>query len=230
MKQIRFPIELKGVHHSRSYILQKVYTNDKDSVDIVFELLDTTGTELAGATASIMLYMLDGSFYQDSATISGTEVIYTLTEAQGNHAGIAQAQIVVSIGGKDYASSKEKFEIINGLETAVAVEIMIKDWTMLTAEARAFIDEAEANEAARVAAEQDRVSAEAARLTAEQGRITAELGRITSEEARVTGYAQMDARITDQSKTVQDLDSGKNYSAVLEVLDGQPRLKITEAI
>lgn len=39
-----------------------------------------------------------------------------------------------------------------------------------------------------------------------------------------------DIRITNQSKNVQDLNSGKNYSAVLEVLDGQPRLKITEVI
>ena len=45
-----------------------------------------------------------------------------------------------------------------GLETAVATEVMIKDWTMLTAEARAFIDAAEAAEALRVSAEAARVN------------------------------------------------------------------------
>lgn len=184
LKEIRFPIEIKSVNHARSYILQKAYTNDLDSVKIIFELLDCAPADLSGATASIMLYMRDGSFFQDTATISGNTVTYTLTEAQGNHAGVAQAQVIVKKTGIEWASSKEKFEIVAGLETVVATEVMIKDWTMLTAEARAFIDDAEAAEALRVTAEQDRATAETGRTTAETERVNAESARVIAEQER----------------------------------------------
>lgn len=230
LKRIKFQVNLKATSTTRDFILQKAYTNDLSSVQLIFELQDCTEAELTGATANILLYMRDGSFFQDTAVITGNTVTHLLTEAQGNHSGIAKAQVTVTLGELIYASPIREFEIISGLETAVAVEIMIKDWTMLTAEARAFIDAAEAAEALRVSAETGRANAESARVTAESSRVTAENIRITNEAARVTGYAQMDARITDQSKTVQDLDSGRNYSAVLEVLDGQPRLKITEVL
>ena len=211
-KQIIFPIEIKAVNHPRSYILQKAFTNDLNSVELVFRLTDCTTADLTGATASILLFMRDGSFFQDVPTISGTDVKYTLTEAQGNHAGVAQAQLIVKSGTDELASDKQKFEIIAGLETVVATEVMIKDWTMLTAEARAYLDAFAANEVTRqqtaaaaesaraqtfttneaarqstfTANEATRETNETARLTAESGRVTAEQGRTTAESGRVT--------------------------------------------
>ena len=225
-KQIIFPIEIKAVNHPRSYILQKAFTNDLNSVELVFKLTDCTTSDLTGATASILLFMRDGSFFQDIPTISGTDVKYTLTEAQGNHAGVAQAQLIVKSGSNEWASDKQKFEIIAGLETVVATEVMIKDWTMLTAEARAYLDEFEANEvtrqqtfttneagrqstftaneATRETNETARKAAESGRVNAEQGRTTAESGRVTAESARVTAeQGRADAEVIRQTGYAQ---------------------------
>lgn len=243
-KQIIFPIEIKAVNHPRSYILQKAFTNDLNSVELVFKLTDCTESDLTGATASILLFMRDGSFFQDIPAIVGMDVKYTLTEAQGNHAGVAQAQIIVKSGTDEWASDKQKFEIVAGLETQVATEVMIKDWTMLTAEARAYLDEFAANEVTRqqtaAAAESERAQTfttneagrqstfeaneitrqdgEDTRLTAEQGRVTAEQGRSTAETGRVNAES---ARVTaEQGREALNAQLNENMQLLNDVIDG----------
>lgn len=159
IKLISYDVELKSVNPVRSFDRQKVYTNDLNSVEIKFHVTDMSEAELTGATAITMLYMRDGSFFQNPATdvaLSGTTFSYTLKENEGNHAGVTRIQLIVTIGTAQFATQAYEFEVINGLDIMVAQEIMIHDWTSLTTEARVFIDTA-------TLAEQERVDAEIAR-------------------------------------------------------------------
>jgi len=145
MKPINFDVELKSTSAQRQFTREKAMTNDLNSVDINYKISDMTAEDLTGATAQVLLYMMDGSFFQignEKITLVGTTFTYVLEEAPGNHAGIARTQIIVKTSDlKEYASQKLEFEIISGLETQVATEVMIHDWTSLTREARAYIDE-----------------------------------------------------------------------------------------
>ena len=96
--------------------------------------------------------MRDGSFFANPSTdVSRVENVfsYLLKENEGNHAGVAQIQLVVTVDGMELASQLFEFEIINGLETKVAQEVMIYDWTTLTRDARAYIDQFVADEVFR---------------------------------------------------------------------------------
>ena len=144
MKPINFDVELKSTSLQRQFTREKAMTNDLNSVDINYKILDMASEELTDATAQVLLYMQDGSFFQipnEKITLAGTTFTYVLEEAPGNHAGIVRTQIVVKTADlKEYASPKFEFEIVSGLETTVATEVMIHDWTTLTREARAYID------------------------------------------------------------------------------------------
>lgn len=104
--------------------------------------------ELLTATAKTMLYMRDGSFFQNPSTdvsLVGNVFSYLLKENEGNHAGIAKIQLVVCFNEgleneQNFPTQLYEFEITSGLENKVAVEVMIQDWTTLTREARTFID------------------------------------------------------------------------------------------
>ena len=144
MKIINFDIELLSTSTQRQFARERVYTNDFNSVQIDFNIVDMSEADLTGATAQVLLFMMDGSFFQNGSadvTLTGTTFSYLLKENEGNHAGIARVQLVVTTAdSKEYASQKLEFEIITGLETAVATEVMIQDWTTLTREARDYID------------------------------------------------------------------------------------------
>ena len=144
MKLINFDVELKSTSVQRQFTREKAMTNDLNSVDINYKILDMAAEDLTDATAQVLLYMQDGSFFQvpnEKITLAGTTFTYALEEAPGNHAGIVRTQIVVKTADlKEYASPKLEFEIVSGLETQVATEVMIHDWTTLTREARAYID------------------------------------------------------------------------------------------
>lgn len=167
VKILNFKVNLKSTTPELIYSRHKVYTNDDNAVKLEFAIQDFTTEELTAATASLLLYMRDGSFFQiedANITKSGSTFSYTLQGTQGKHDGVAQAQLLVTIGTAELATQKYEFEIISGLDQAVAVEVMIQDWTTLTAEARAFIDQAELDEAQRIANENDRIAAENQRI------------------------------------------------------------------
>ena len=150
------------------------YTHDtkstrttRNSVLLNFTINDYDAPALVGSTAILLLYMRDGSFYQianENLTLTDNVYSYTLSENQGKHDGIAQAQLIVTIGTAELATQKFEFEIVSGLDQAVAVEVMIQDWSTLTAEARAFLDQAELDEDQRIANEEARVLAESQRI------------------------------------------------------------------
>ena len=151
-KIIPFNVELRSVNPVRSFDRPKAYTNDLNSVEFQFKILDMTSTELTTATAVTLVYMRDGSFFANPSTdVSrvGNVFSYLLKENEGNHAGVAQIQLVVMVDGMELASQLFDFEIINGLETKVAQEVMIYDWTTLTRDARAYIDQFVADEVLR---------------------------------------------------------------------------------
>ena len=151
-KIIPYDVELRAVNPVRSFDRPKAYTNDLNSVEFQFKILDMTSTELTTATAVTLVYMRDGSFFANPSTdVSRVENVfsYLLKENEGNHAGVAQIQLVVTVDGMELASQLFEFEIINGLETKVAQEVMIYDWTTLTRDARAYIDQFVADEVFR---------------------------------------------------------------------------------
>ncbi len=148
-KIIPYNVAIKSTSTKRSYDIPKAYTNDLNSVEFQFTLTDVTEAELSTATANVLLYMRDGSFFENNelsgVTIDGTVVKYTLKSNEGNHSGVSEAQVEIIYDGepdKKLASQKYQFEIITGLDMEVAVEIVVKDWTALTTEARNFIDNA----------------------------------------------------------------------------------------
>lgn len=227
-KIIPYDVELRSVNPVRSFDRPKAYTNDLNSVEFQFKVLDMTSTELTTATAVTLVYMRDGSFFANPSTdVSrvGNVFSYLLKENEGNHAGVAQIQLVVTVDGMELASQLFDFEIINGLETKVAQEVMIYDWTTLTRDAQDYIDQFVSNEATRqqqFADAQTQRSAtfgesEADRTTtfnaSEAGRTTtfnaSEAGRTTAfnaaEEARATGYDADHSRAgTDHTTAVND--------------------------
>lgn len=208
LKKIQYDVQLLSTETAPQTKVPAVYTNDLNSAEFVFNILDMTPEQLAGATATTLLYMRDGSFFQNSdVNLDGTTLTYLLKENEGNHAGLAKIQLVVKVGTIEYATQLYSFEVISGLETKVAkaaVEVMIHDWTTLTREARAYIDQFVADEAIRqqqfddaqtartntfTQSETDRATAfevaEALRQQKETERQEAESGRIEAEQSRV---------------------------------------------
>lgn len=232
-KIIPYDVELRSVNPVRSFDRPKAYTNDLKSVEFQFKILDMTSIELNTATAITLVYMRDGSFFANPSTDVervGNVFSYLLKENEGNHAGVAQIQLVVTIDDAEFASQLFDFEIINGLETKVAQEVMIYDWTTLTRDARAYIDQFVADEVFRDAqfdnAQFDRnvafVGSQESRalafgveqtnrgtaFTAEQNERTAEFnesesGRTTAETGRVTAE---DGRVEAETDRVMEED------------------------
>jgi hypothetical protein len=259
LKQINYDVRLLSTEKTLQGKAPIVYRNDLNSAEFVFNILDMTAEKLAGATATTLLYMRDGSFFQNTdVVLSGNTFNYVLKENEGNHAGLAQIQLVVKIGTTEYATQLYNFEVVSGLETKVAVEVMIQDWTTLLREARAYIaqfllDE-EGRQATFVANEQDRQLAfeaaeelrqqketerqgtEAGRVEAEQSRVYAEVARKQAEETRdgneQTRQAQEEERVSlfADMQLVHDLDTGKRHHVKMEIYDGRPRLKIEEVL
>lgn len=159
-KIIPYTVKLRSVVTEKTFSKPPVvYTNDLRSAEFQFKITDMDAGDLSTATAKTMLYMRDGSFFQNPSTdVSrvGNVFGYLLKENEGNHAGIAKIQLVVYFNEglaneQNFPTQLYEFEIINGLETKVAQEVMIYDWTTLTREARAYIDEFVANEIHREA-------------------------------------------------------------------------------
>ena len=147
-----FDVALKSTERQWVQKIPEVYTNDLNSVSIQFKITDCTDTELTGSTAIVLLKMRDGSFFQvPSVDVTRTLNVfsYTLKENEGNHDGLAEIQLIVTIDAKEFATQKYNFKVISGLDSDVAREIMIYDWSTLTAEARAYIDQFTADEVLR---------------------------------------------------------------------------------
>lgn len=257
IKDIRFDVFLKST--DRHMIMQKpvVYTNDRNAVRLNFDIKDMEERELTSASAEVLLYMRDGSFFQISdVTRTGTTFSYVLKENQGKHSGTAQTQLVVKIGSSEPATPLFEFVIQAGLDGKVATEVMIQDWTTLTKQAQDYIDDfveneatrqqiyeqAEAarqsefdtnestrqsNENARLSAEEGRVSAENLRVDNENERVSAEESRVEQEQSRVDAESLREEQFQDMQLT-QNLDSGKVYKTTLEISGGMPRLKLEE--
>ena len=91
----------------RDFPAQVCYTNDKLTAQLVFEISDCTEAELTGLTASIMIFMKDGSFFQDAAVIDAPnkKITYIMLENQIAHAGDARASLVLTGGSKGCGDS-----------------------------------------------------------------------------------------------------------------------------
>ena len=222
-KIIPYTVKLRSVVPEKTFSKPPVvYTNDLRSAEFQFKITDMDASELLTATAKTMLYMRDGSFFQNLSTdVSrvGNVFSYLLKENEGNHAGIAKIQLVVYFNEglaneQNFPTQLYEFEIINGLETKVAQEVMIYDWTTLTRDARAYIDTFVANETTR---QQQFSDAQAQRTTdfgaaqttraetfaaSEQSRTDA---FVLAETARAEGYTADHGRAeTDHTTAAAD--------------------------
>ena len=157
-KILNYEVELRAVRPKENFQRPPVvYTNDLRSAEFRFQVTDMEAADLSEATATTLLYMRDGSFFQnpkEDVGLDETTFSYTLKENEGNHAGIAKIQLVVCFNAgldneQNFPSQLYEFEIANGLETKVAPELMIQDWTTLTRDARAYIDQFVADELLR---------------------------------------------------------------------------------
>ena len=230
LKKIQYDVQLLSTETALQAKVPAVYTNDFNSVEFVFNILDMTAEQLIGATATTLLYMRDGSFFQNSdVNLNGNTFTYLLKENEGNHAGLAKIQLVVNIpetSEQNYPTQLFNFEVVAGLETKVAkaaVEVMIHDWTTLTRDAQAYIDQLNLDEATRQqqfddaqtertniftqseterstafeVAEELRQQKETERQEAESGRIEAEQSRAEAEGTRQTTFATNEANRTE---------------------------------
>lgn len=157
-KIIPYTVKLRSVVPEKTFSKPPVvYTNDLRSAEFQFKIADMDASELLTATAKTMLYMRDGSFFQNPSTDvsrEGNVFSYLLKENEGNHAGIAKIQLVVYFNEglaneQNFPTQLYEFEIINGLETKVAQEVMIYDWTTLTRDAQDYIDQFVSDEVLR---------------------------------------------------------------------------------
>lgn len=201
--------------------IPQVMSNDKDSVKIRFNVRDVTAEELAGATAEVLLFMQDGSFFQKPSREvlrEDTTFSYVLKANESRHAGVTKVQIPIKFGGLENASKLYEFEIVGGLETKPILEKEIQDWTTLTAEAKAFIDEfkdklqnievnidlMEEAELTRIQAELDRQAQEEARKTAEAQREANEDDREANEQTRINKDRSRDDKIAQMEEAEVD--------------------------
>lgn len=141
-KIISYDVELLSTNKRREFYIPEIYTNDLYSNEFQFNVLDVPVSDLVGATATVLLNMRDGSFFNNTDVIrSGNVFKYILKENEGNHFGIAKVQLVVVIGGKDYATPIYNFAVMQGLDDKKANEVVIND---LNSETRKAINDLKA--------------------------------------------------------------------------------------
>ena len=192
-KIVTFDVALKSTERQWVQKIPEVYTNDLGSVSIQFKITDCTDTELTGSTAIVLLKMRDGSFFQGpSVDVTRTLNVfsYTLKENEGNHDGLAEIQLIVTVDTKKFATQKYNFKVITGLDSEVAREIMIYDWSTLTAEARAYIDQFTADEVLRDAEFDNNQFDRNVAFNAAQGQRTTDFGLAQTQRNTDFGSAQ----------------------------------------
>lgn len=98
-KILHYAVELRAVRPKADFSRPPVvYTGSLRSVEFQFEITDMSVDDLSTATATTLLYMRDGSFFQnpkEDVGLVGTTFNYTLKENEGKHAGIAKIELVV---------------------------------------------------------------------------------------------------------------------------------------
>ena len=203
-KIVAFDVALKSTERQWVQKVPEVYTNDLHSVSLQFRITDCTDTELTGSTAIVLLKMRDGSFFQGPSPDVGRTLnvfSYTLKENEGKHDGLAEIQLIVTIGAKEFATQKYNFKVITGLDSEVAREIMIYDWSTLTAEARAYIDQFTADEVLRDAEFDNNQFDRNVAFNAAQGQRTTDFG--LAQTQRNTDFG------TDQAQRVSDFNAAE---------------------
>ena len=232
-KIVTFDVALKSTERQWVQKIPEVYTNDLGSVSLQFRITDCTDTELTGSTAMVLLKMRDGSFFQGpSVDVERTLNVfsYTLKENEGNHDGLAEIQLIVTIGAKEFATQKYNFKVITGLDSEVAREIMIYDWSTLTAEARAYIDQFTADELLRDAEFDNNQFDRNVAFNADQGQRDTDFGlaqtqRVNdfnaAEAARVQAFNNAEAaRAAASLNKLMALDARTEFEARNEVVNG----------
>lgn len=198
LKKIQYDVRLLSTEKTLQGKVPVVYTNDLNSAEFVFNILDMTPEQLAGATATTLLYMRDGSFFQNSdVEFDGTTFAYLLKENEGNHGGLAKIQLVVKIGTAEYASQLYNFGVVSGLETQVPAVRQQQFDDAQTERTDIFTQSETDRTTAFEGAEELRQQKETERQEAESGRIEAEQSRAEAEGTRQTTFTTNEANRTE---------------------------------
>ena len=149
-KLLKYDVAIKATKKVWQMDIPECYTSDENTATFNFNITDLEEADLVNVIPNVYLYMHDGSFFQngpvDGVDITGTKINYTMKGNEGKHSGIAKTQLVLiwengAVPVKKLTSQLYEFKVVNGLETKVAVEVMIQDWTTLTAEAQVYLDQ-----------------------------------------------------------------------------------------
>lgn len=147
-KKLIYEIDIKSTKPKPQNSLPVVYTNDLLSIDLQFKLMDTTPEELSGATAKILLFMYDGSFFENTAAIGAGEhpvINFKLPENQGNHAGvhIKRRCRMLNFNGKEWTVPKYKITrmVVTYDDRPELYPNSTADEVILTAEQQARLEE-----------------------------------------------------------------------------------------
>ena len=202
-KLLKYDVAMKSTKTVWQIDTPECYTGDENTATFDFNITDLVESDLVGVIPNVYLYMRDGSFFQnglaDGVKITGTKVNYTMKGNEGKHRGIAKAQLVLIWENgvdpvKKLTSQLYDFKVVNGLETKVAVEVMIQDWTTLTAEAQVYLDQMAEKHAI---ADADHTRAETDHTTAVADHTTATSDHTTAlDDHAVTADMIMPSRLT----------------------------------
>lgn len=207
-KIIPFEINLKSSQRA-GFTFQprpQILTNDANAAELNFIITDTSTEELAGSTATVLLFMKDGSFFQNTDVTRFNNIFsYVIKPNQAKHKGVAQVQLVVKNGSVENASPLMEVDIVGGLESKPIVEREIQDWTSLTAEAKAFVEQIEG-------------------FTLEsfvENKMGQELANLEVNYAtRLTGLEQKDNQLTAQlAQSVEKIPNVANAKERLKILN-----------
>ena len=168
IRPVPFNVALKSSARFNQKEIPIAYTGDLDSAELQFTLTDTTAEELVGATVKMYLYTRSKVPYQGIATITDNVVKYTLTEAEGSHAGITHVEFeVIFADGSILASPSLFISVQHSLNNEVFAEPFSYDLQAIKQEAEAELIIMRAQELVREANEDVRLADEALRKQAE---------------------------------------------------------------
>lgn len=172
----------------------------------------------SGMTARLDIMKPDGKWVRCSASVSGSTVSCTLPSQALSSAGRCKMAHFVLFSGTDKAESTEGFALVVRPEVDCsdpAEESEYYDGLMtdLYDKWLAYERQAEAQESARVSAENTRKSNEAARQNAETQRKSQESARVSAESARASEFGTLKSQSQSATNAANGAATNANNAA-----------------
>lgn len=172
----------------------------------------------SGMTARLDILKADGTWARCSASVSGSTASCTLPPQALSSSGRCKMAHFVLFKGTDVAESTQGFALVvlpevDASDPAEASEYYDGLLTDLYAKWLAYEQQAEAQEAARVSAENTRKSQETQRQNNETQRKSQEQGRVSAESGRVSEFATLKQQSQAATTAAQGGANNANQAA-----------------